>query len=82
MYKRSETVGDVDQGEVKQILDEARTTPEEAEAIYRLTSLPGFEDRFVIPPFLREQAVESVQKPQSHKEEAGFGFIRPLKRGW
>ena len=64
------------------MLEEAQTTPEEAEAIYRLTSLPGFEDRFVIPPFRREQAIESVQKPQRHKEEAGFGFIHPPKRGW
>ncbi len=36
MYKRAETVGDLDQKEVKRILEEARTTPEEAEAIFRL----------------------------------------------
>jgi nitrate reductase beta subunit len=82
MYKRAETVGDLDWNEVNRILKEARTSPEEVEAIYRLTSLPTFEDRFAIPPFMREQAVESIQNPQSHKEEAGLGFIRPPKRGW
>ncbi len=82
MYKRAETVGDLEQREVQRMLDEARTTPEEVEAIYRLTSLPSFEDRFVMSPFMREQAIESVQKPQTHKEEAGFGFTRPPKRGW
>jgi nitrate reductase beta subunit len=82
MFKRAETVGDVDKKEVNRMLEEARTAPEEVEAIYRMTSLPSLSDRFVIPPFMREQAIESVQKPQSHKEEAGFGFTRPPKRGW
>ncbi len=82
MYRRAETAGDVDKKEAKRMLDEARMTPGEAEAVYRMTSLPSFSRRFVIPPFMREQAIESVQKPQSRKEEAGFGFTRPPKRGW
>ena len=82
MFKRAETVADVDRAEAAGMLDEARMTSEEAEAIYRMTSLPTFDERFVIPPMLREQAIESTEKPQSHKEEAGFGFSRPPKRGW
>jgi nitrate reductase beta subunit len=82
LYKRAATVGDLGPGEVQRVLDEARTTPEEVEAIYRLTSLPGFAERFVIPPFRREQAIKAVRDPQRHKEEAGFGFIHPPKRGW
>jgi len=52
------------------------------EAIYRMTSLAAFEERFVIPPFLREMAIESVMDPETRKEEAGTGHIHPPKRGW
>jgi len=82
IYKRAETVGDVPEGEERRILEESKTTPEEAEAIYRMTSLASFEERFVIPPFLREMAIESVMEPPTRKEEAGVGYIRPPKRGW
>ncbi len=82
IYKRAETVGDLDRNEALRILDEARITPEEVEAIFRLTSLPTFEERFAIPPFMRETAVETVLKPSARKEEAGFGFLRKPKRGW
>jgi len=49
VYKRSETVQDSSSPEkVNKILDEAGLTPDKAEAIFRLTSLPQFEERFVI----------------------------------
>ncbi len=79
---RSETVRDIQGGEARHALEESKTNPEEADAIYRMTSLASFEERFVIPPFLREMAMEFVMKPQDRKEEAGMGYIHPPKRGW
>ncbi len=82
VYKRAQSVGDIPDGEVKRAMLEAGTSPEEIEAIYRLTSLPAFEDRFVIPPFMREVAIESTEDTFKRKTEAGFGFIRKSERRW
>ncbi len=82
LFKRSETVGDVPSKEAKHAVEMARTTPEELEAIYRLTSIPTFHDRFVIPPFLRETAIEAVGRPEDYRSEEGVGFLKKPKRGW
>jgi nitrate reductase beta subunit len=82
IYKRAETVGDVPKHEAMQFLREAQTTPEELEAIYHMTSLSTFEERFVIPPFMREMAVETLTDPEDHKGETGIGFIQKAKRRW
>ena len=82
IFKRSETVGDIAEGEGKLAMEEAKITPEEVDGIYRMTSLAAFEERFVIPPFLREMAIESVIKPQTRKEEVGVGYVHSPKRGW
>ena len=74
MYRRHLTVGDVDEAHADEVLAAADTTREEAEAIYRLTSLAKYEDRFVIPPFQREMAIEMLRDTQEHKQGAGFGF--------
>ncbi len=81
IYKRAQTVGDVPQGRVAQVVAEASTTPQEIEEIYHLTSIAGFEQRFVIPPFAREAAIELVQLAQDQQEGGGAGYVRPLKRG-
>jgi len=80
-YRRSVTVGDVDGEVVKRLLREADCTPEEAEGIYRLTSLCNANDRFVIPPAHREEAIEMLKDPQEHKQSVGFGFLNAPKRG-
>ncbi|MCR4373795.1 MAG: nitrate reductase subunit beta [Acidobacteria bacterium] len=80
-YRRAVTVGDVDMATAERMLREADCSPEEAEAIYRLTSLCTFDDRFVIPPMQREQALEMLEGPEPHKQGAGFGFIAGPKRG-
>ena len=54
---------------------------EEAEAIYQLTTLPTPRERFVIPQYHREMAVEAWKDPLAHKGETGFGFIQPPRRG-
>ncbi len=78
--RRSETVGDIDETELTEMLAEASCTREEAEAIYRLTSLPTFEERFVIPPMHREEAISALSDPLEFKGAAGFGFINTPER--
>jgi nitrate reductase beta subunit len=80
-YRRSVTVGDVDAEVVRRMLREADCSPEEAEAIYRLTSLCKVDDRYVIPPAHREEAIEMLKDPQEHKQSVGFGFLSGPKRG-
>jgi len=63
------------------LLAEAGTSPAEAEAIYRLTTLPTLEERFVIPPYHRETAVESWRDPLMHKGETGLGYLQAPRRG-
>ena len=63
------------------MLREADCSREEAEEIYKLTSLCTFEDRFVIPPMHREEAIEMMKDPQEHRAETGFGFVGGPRRG-
>jgi nitrate reductase beta subunit len=80
-YRRAITVGDVARETALRMLHEADCTPEEAEAIYRLTSLCTFDDRFVIPPAHREEAIQMLEDPLAHKQGAGFGFLSGPHRG-
>ncbi len=80
-YRRAVTVGDVDMETAKRALLEADCSVEEAEAIYKLTSLCTFDDRFVIPAEHREEAIEMLQDPLEYKQSVGFGFREEPKRG-
>ena len=80
-YRRAVTVGDVDMATAQRMLTEADCSPEEAEAIYQLTSLCTFDDRFVIPPMHREEAIQMLGDPMEHRQGAGFGFISSPHRG-
>ncbi len=82
VFKRAEKVGDITEDEVRQALEVGRTTAEEAEAIFRLTALPSFEERFVVPPLGRETAIEQTKDPYTHKSEAGFGRVSAPERRW
>ena len=81
-WRRARTVGDVDIATAERMLREADCSPDEAEAIYRLTSLCTFEDRFVIPAMHREEAIEMLDDPLGHKQSVGFGFMSGPRRGW
>ena len=70
MYRRAVTVGDIDMKMAEKILTEADCSVAEAEGIYRLTSLCTFEDRFVIPPMHREEAIEMMKEPHEHRARA------------
>jgi nitrate reductase beta subunit len=56
-------------------------TPERAEAIYRLTTTPTMEDRFVLPPYHREMSIEATNDPLAAKGLTGFGAVRNPGRG-
>ncbi len=81
-YRRSLQVKDVKEAEAKQALAQAELTDAEAEAIFRLTSLPTFEERFVVPPLAREVAIEQTLDPSQHKPATGFGFRQAPVRRW
>jgi nitrate reductase beta subunit len=89
VYMRSKKVKDIPEEEVQRALAEGKTTAAEVEAIWRLTSLPTFEERFVVPPMERETAVDSLfpqLDPVSRnypirKGEVGVGFHTDPARG-
>ncbi|MCC7137164.1 MAG: nitrate reductase subunit beta [Planctomycetes bacterium] len=80
LHRRATTVGDVDRATADRALRETGCTAEEADEIYRLTALCTFEDRFVIPPMHREEAIEMLEDPHVWKQETGFGFRAGPKR--
>ncbi len=81
IFKRRQSVeGVVDQATLD-LLTEAGTNPEEAEAIYRLTTLPTLEERFVLPPYHREMSAEVWGDPLERKGQVGLGYIEPPVRG-
>ncbi len=81
-YRRALTVGDVTMEIAERMLREADCSVEEAEAIYKLTSLCTFEERFVIPPMHREEAIQMMEDPLHHKQTVGFGFVSGPQRGY
>jgi nitrate reductase beta subunit len=90
VYMRAKKVkGDIPPDEVERALAEGKTNAAEVEAIWRLTSLPTFEERFVVPAMERETAVESMfpaLDPVSRnypvrKGEEGVGFHTDPRRG-
>jgi nitrate reductase / nitrite oxidoreductase, beta subunit len=89
VYMRAKKVKDIPQDEVERALREGKTTAAEVEAIFRLTSLPTFEERFVVPPMERDTSVESmfpVLDPVSrnypvYKGAVGTGFHINPQRG-
>jgi len=74
IYRRWKTVGDIGEEKARQVLEDVGLTPELAEEIYYLTSLPKFDDRFVIPAAHREQAMEMMEFTGDKKGSVGFGF--------
>ena len=81
LFRRLKTVGDLDEAKIAQVLAAADTTPEEAQEIFRLTSIAPFNERFVIPPMHREQAIEMTEDTLEAKGFAGMGFRSRPERG-
>ncbi len=74
IYRRWKTVGDLSEEKAQQALADAGLDSKMAEDIYYLTALASFEDRFVIPPSHREQAIEMMEFAGDKKGSSGFGF--------
>jgi nitrate reductase / nitrite oxidoreductase, beta subunit len=74
-HRRAMTVGDIEPAAAHRLLAEADCSPDEAEAIHRLTALARAADRFVLPPGGRESAIQTLEDPLEHRRTAGFGFL-------
>ena len=81
LHRRAVTVGDINQEALSRALLESGFSTDMADDIYRLTSLARLNDRFVIPPAHREEAVEMIEATHERKGNAGFGFTKKPKRG-
>jgi nitrate reductase / nitrite oxidoreductase, beta subunit len=81
VYMRRKTVDGVIDEATIELLKDAGTSPDEAEAIYHLTTQPNLEERFVMPPYHREMSVEAWKDPLAHKGETGLGYIQAPLRG-
>lgn len=81
IHRRSVTVGDINKALVEDALSEVNLTPDDADNIYKLTSLATFDDRFNIPPAHREQALEMIENTGDTKGATGFGFKETPVRG-
>lgn len=81
IYRRHKTVGDISAEKSAAALRDVNLTEDQAEAIYNLTSLAKFEERFVIPAAHREQAIEMLESTADVKGNTGFGFLAKPARG-
>jgi nitrate reductase beta subunit len=82
IQRRGASVGDFSAEEIEKACQVAGVNEETIEAIYRMTSLTRIKERIVVPPMLREQAIEASEDPEQHKQEMGFGSRRSPKRRW
>ncbi len=81
LWRRHVTVGDISLEVAERALKDAECSPDEAEAIYKLTALASLEDRVVVPPAQREMAIEVLEDPLDFKKSMGFGFRNAPARG-
>ena len=81
IYRRYKTVGDISKEKSDRALAEVNLSEEDAEGLYRLTSLAKFDERFVIPAAHREQAIEMAESTADVKGSTGMGFREPPVRG-
>jgi nitrate reductase beta subunit len=82
IHMRGKTVQDLPADEIEKALAAGNTTAEEVEAMYRLTALPTYDERFVIPPMEREEAVAQTVPPSIARSAAGFGSRKAPERRW
>jgi nitrate reductase / nitrite oxidoreductase, beta subunit len=80
-YMRRKTVDGAVDDNTLALLGKAGMDVDEADAIYRLTTLPTLAERFVIPQYHREMALEAWKDPLAHKGDAGFGSVQAPRRG-
>jgi nitrate reductase / nitrite oxidoreductase, beta subunit len=81
MHRRAATVGDISREKADAELRSAGLNANTAEEIFRMTALGHLQDRFVIPPSHREEAIDLLEDTSKRRENAGFGFTDKPKRG-
>ena len=81
IYRRHITVGDISKAKSDAALKDCGLNDASAEAIYQMTSLAKFDDRFVIPAAHREQSIEMLESTSDVKGSTGFGFLDKPARG-
>ena len=81
IHRRRVTVGDISNERAEETLRDAGINAAIADDIYALTSLPKFEERFVIPAAHREQAIEMMDFTGDTKGDTGFGIKSKVGRG-
>jgi nitrate reductase beta subunit len=79
-HRRAVTVNDVESKLISDAFEATEMTPEIADEIYRLTSLVKYDDRFVIPPAHREEAIEMIESVDDRKGNSGFGTNTSTRR--
>ncbi|HXV20534.1 MAG TPA: nitrate reductase subunit beta, partial [Desulfuromonadales bacterium] len=82
LKRRQVSVGDLPAGEVEKACELAGVNAAAVEAIFRMTAKTRIKERIVVPPMLREQAIETGMEPEAYKQGMGFGNLRPPKRRW
>jgi nitrate reductase / nitrite oxidoreductase, beta subunit len=82
IQRRSTSTGDMPEAEVVKAREIARISAEQIEAIYRMTTLTRIKERIVVPPMLRDRAIEEVIDPEQHRQEMGFGSRHVPARRW
>ncbi|NOY13288.1 MAG: nitrate reductase subunit beta [Deltaproteobacteria bacterium] len=82
LQRRALSVGDLPEEALSQARELAGLDDDALTAIYRMTSLTRIKERIVIPPMLREQAVEAGMDPEEYKQGMGFGSRKAPKRRW
>lgn len=81
IFRRWKTVGDISEKKARTAIERVGYSEAEVDAIYYLTSLAKFDDRFVIPAAHREQALEMLEFTGDAKGSTGFGVKEEVKRG-
>ncbi|MFO7578115.1 MAG: nitrate reductase subunit beta [Pelovirga sp.] len=82
LQRRQLSVGDMESHEIAKVVAAAGLTLEQIEAIYRMTTQASIKERILVPPMLREQAIEAMRDPEQHREEMGFGSLKAPQRRW
>lgn len=80
LHRRDVTVGDLSKKEIEFALNDTGLTGEIADDIFRLTSLPRYTERFIIPPAHTEEAKELLINTDDLKGGSGFGFNTGTER--
>jgi nitrate reductase beta subunit len=81
LHRRGVTVGDLNKAEISSAMNEVQMDADTADAIFRLTALATFDERFVIPPAHREESIEMLEATADAKGSTGFGFKETPARG-